>query len=907
MKILGRHMLKKLKVKMLKKEQPVLLPKGGRRSGRDGRKVKNLAPTAMMLPPLMPQQLLQQRINLLCLLAYHLLMLELLLVLLLVKKKSMSERFPKQNRGEYFVPLWRKKRNLFKNANKEDIMMAYDGEASAYSCSNPVQFECNKAVSYQFTFEDELEQRTKNYVIVIELVKRLPLHVLLDHVKKSTQMSSMPAQCSNIFQMLEVMFNYYSSVKYEVSARNRFFSQSNRIFGQNYAVSGIKEGVVGFFSSLRPVEGWKDAGVLMLNVDVAHAAFYRTQHLMDFLGQFNIRPRPGSRDNLDSSQIKKITNELIKKDIRIVTTHTSFKRRYKVTGISDKTPQTHTFQCSPDGKTTNVEQYFRDRYNYQIRFPHLQCLKVGNQGNHMPMEVCEIAPNQRVKGELTGLETAEFIKQTAVPPHVRLNQVKNVMAQNRFDLDPVLKQLGVSVSDKPESVEGRVLPPPMVEMANSKTVMPVKGVWDVRGNFFNKTGQLDKWAAIDFSQRGQRTLPDFIGMLQATGRRLGLVTAPPLTVLPRADPYRPSVALNEIMHRYKEVNLILCVIENGDTYKMIKGTGDRELHVITQCVLAKNVFKCSPATVSNLLFKINAKLGGINHFSTYNDPTVGPSFKQLFVEPVLVMGADVNHPPAHDKSTPSLVAVVGSLDRNATKYALEVRHQEHRKEMIVDMKNVTVNLMKQFRNKTGSVPKRIIMFRDGVSESQFVQMLRNEMRDMRAACTSLHKDFKPAITFICVQKRHHTRLYCQDSRDGVGKSGNVPPGTVVDSHITHKTEADFYLCSHQGIQGTSKPSHYTVLWDDSDFTMNQLQILTYALCHNYSRCSRSVSIPTPAYYAHLAAFRAKVHLEGSQGNDSDRWSQSASEGHDCAYPDEDLKRATFVDINTALSDRMYYV
>ena len=31
------------------------------------------------------------------------------------------------------------------------------------------------------------------------------------------------------------------------------------------------------------------------------------------------------------------------------------------------------------------------------------------------------------------------------------------------------------------------------------------------------------------------------------------------------------------------------------------------------------------------------------------------------------------------------------------------------------------------------------------------------------------------------------------------------------------------------------------------------------LCHLYSRCERSVSYPTPTYYAHLAAFRAREH------------------------------------------------
>jgi eukaryotic translation initiation factor 2C len=97
----------------------------------------------------------------------------------------------------------------------------------------------------------------------------------------------------------------------------------------------------------------------------------------------------------------------------------------------------------------------------------------------------------------------------------------------------------------------------------------------------------------------------------------------------------------------------------------------------------------------------------------------------------------------------------------------------------------------------------------------------------------------------------------------------------VDVGITHPTEFDFYLCSHAGIQGTSRPSHYHVLWDDNGFAADELQCLTYQLCHTYVRCTRSVSIPAPAYYAHLVAFRARYHL--IEKMEHDRMSQVDSE------------------------------
>jgi hypothetical protein len=72
------------------------------------------------------------------------------------------------------------------------------------------------------------------------------------------------------------------------------------------------------------------------------------------------------------------------------------------------------------------------------------------------------------------------------------------------------------------------------------------------------------------------------------------------------------------------------------------------------------------------------------------------------------------------------------------------------------------------------------------------------------------------------------------------RSGNVLPGTVIDTGVVHCSEWDFYLNSHSGIHGTSKAAHYNVLVDEVGFGADGLQLLTYWLCYLYCRCTRCV-------------------------------------------------------------------
>ena len=264
---------------------------------------------------------------------------------------------------------------------------------------------------------------------------------------------------------------------------------------------------------------------------------------------------------------------------------------------------------------------------------------------------------------------------------------------------------------------------------------------------------------------------------------------------------------------FQGLQLIMAVLpgKDKDLYAEIKRVGDSVVGIPTQCVQLKLVQQAKDQVCVNISLKINSKLGGINQ-------VIDPSVKSpVFREPTIVFGADVTHPspsptePTKSNGIPSIAAVVASMDANATKYQARVRAQRHEKgrgaqEIINDLAAIVRELLIEFYKANGKLkPSKIIFYRDGVSEGQFDQVLAHEVRAVQEACIKLEKEYRPRITFIVVQKRHHTRLFCENRGDETGKARNVPPGTTVDSGITHPYEFDFYLCSHFGIQ---VPVHY---------------------------------------------------------------------------------------------------
>jgi len=730
------------------------------------------------------------------------------------------------------------------------IKPVYDGRDSLYTIEPiPSVGETDK-LKLEVTLAAP-DGRERAFAVDIKFEHKISLYDLLSSIEGRAR--EVPEDAAFA---LDVVLRHLPSMLYTPVGRS-FFSPPTNYY---HPLGGGREVWFGFHQSVRPSH-WK----MTLNIDVSATAFYKAQPVIDFMAELLDLRNLEDGIQLNDTQRSRLAKEM--KGLKIEITHSQIARKYRVCNLTRRSAQ---MQCFPlqleNGQTVEctVAKFFMDKYRMRLKFPGLPCLQVGQEHKHtyLPMEVCRIVAGQRCLKKLTDMQTSTMIKATARSAPDREREIRNLISKADFNNDPFIKEFGLEVSQRMMDTPGRVLNPPKLEYGarNSRTfTVPSQGVWDMRGKQFYEGTTIKDWAIACFTPQQSvkpQDLKNFVDRLTQISTDLGMrIQREPCFCKYIHDASNVQPMFNYLRKEFVDLQLIVVVLP-GKTpvYAEVKRMGDSVLGIATQCIKSKNVTRTTAQMLSNLCLKINAKLGGIN---TILVPENRP---KLFREPVIFMGATVTHPPAGDNKKPSIAALVASVDGHPSSYTATVRIQQARKDVISSLTWMVKDSLINFYRKTAFKPHRIVMYRDGVSEGQFQNVLQNELLAIRQACVELEEGYRPGITFIVVQKRHHTRLFCADQRDQSGRSGNVPAGTTVDSNITHPTDNDFYLCSHQGIQGTSRPSYYRCLWDDNNLSADELQTLTYQLCHTYARCTRSVSIPAPAYYAHLVAIRARYHI-----------------------------------------------
>ncbi|KIM49646.1 hypothetical protein M413DRAFT_113312 [Hebeloma cylindrosporum] len=680
----------------------------------------------------------------------------------------------------------------------------------------------------------------------------------------------------------------------------------------------------GVFQSVRPT-----LGRMILTVDTSVAAVYRDGSLMnvvmDFFGAR--APRELVMDHQDP-RFKRLEKFLNK--VRVEVRTGSGGQRSRVKTIRGLEPMAGEFQfTNSNDELLTVKDYFQRFYNLRIEHSRIVGIRLSGRSGRddvVPLELCRVLPGQLYKKKLPEELTKEMVTFSSVRPHDRQRMIQAEALNFRSEF---IVESGMELDKRLLTVNAKVLRTPGIKFhPEQRTLVPEKGGWNVKAQKLNNPNPLRCWGVLNFCT-GSLSIQDCMKRLErglaTCCMNLGIEVNPPLAghegrshdvkrslqevvdtaigVGQRTWGVSPEEAFQRVM-RY----LIIIVIlpdKAGPIRNSVKHWGDTERGIATNCLRLDKVLKANDQYWNNVAIKLNARLGGCN--STAESPVM----HQLKTQPFMIMGADVGHPgPGEQK--PSITSLTFSYDKNATQYVALTSIQPPRMEIISDLEHFITKAMLVYAGRNPP-PTRIIFFRDGVSEGEYEQVAQQEIKAITDAIDKLWaskniKVAKPLLTFIVVGKRHHAVFFpAVAPPPNDPHKGNCPPGSVIDSEITHPTVRDFYLQSHGAIQGTSRSSHYIVLKDDNfNFNLQVIQELSYALCHVYAKATRSVSIPAPVYYADLVCSRGAFHMDpmalGFQFDDSASTASGSSQTFDL-----EAWKSAFKPLHPGLCERMYFL
>ncbi|KAI9448012.1 Piwi-domain-containing protein [Lactarius indigo] len=655
-------------------------------------------------------------------------------------------------------------------------------------------------------------------------------------------------------------------------APNLRYPSNARSFLTDREMRNIGGGIVlwrGYFQSLRPA-----IGRMVINIDISTGAMYMPGPLIDVA--LAILGRPGNPNALaprqglpDRERIR--LQRFITPGLKVTTTYdqqdpNQVPRLRGVKKLSKEGARDLTFELT-GGQTTTVADYFQIVLNRPLHFPDAICVELSS-GALIPFELCRVPPGQIMRKQVPPEMTNSVLEFATKRPNDRLGSIVNGLGVLEYGQSEYVREFGMNVANEPIRIQARVLRAPTMRYHQSSELpraSPRDGAWNLIDKRMFTPSSVAHWMVIIYERQlrfndqvANQMASDLVRACEAVG----------ISIHPRPAVIKWESGQGNISQQLRIASdecqrlttslptLIVVVLPEGgnDIYSAVKHFGDVTTGVVSQCMKSSKCFRANAQYYANVTLKLNVKLGGVNSVPEPRDI----SFLTNTTIPTIVMGAYVTHPAPGSGDCPSFASLVGSIDTSAVRYVSTMEVQTSRGEIVDAMESMSTYVLTQYRGATGTYPERILLYRKGVSEGQFATVIQDELPLIRSACKKL--GFNPTITLIIVSKPRHVRFFPRSENEG-DRSGNCPAGMVVDSDVVNPVEFEFYLQSHGGVLGTSRPTRYNVLVDENRFTADGLQALSYALCHIYACATRSVSIPAPVYYAKLVCSRSKHHFD----------------------------------------------
>lgn len=536
--------------------------------------------------------------------------------------------------------------------------------------------------------------------------------------------------------------------------------------------------------------------------------------------------------------------------LRVKTTHDG--AHYTIEKFMEVSVRQQEFEY--EKRTVSVYDYFRNvKRCKEALNPVLPAVKMVSSAQvhiYLPLEVLVVVPG-KTYDKAMGRDTQKRVVQYSTKsPNQKFRELerKAELYRSYVNKDRILGSS--NIANSLEEVKGKILNAPSIVLGHGKKQNGCRG-W--RFGSLREPTSLGKWALVNWCRQNSSANTEFSDKMTSACVENGIVFHNP-DVTYGGNISNLSVTFENM--KGKGVELIFVLSDNKldpEIYNKVKYYSDVHIGAQSQVLVSRTLGKRDG--MQNTLLKVNAKRGGTNWIASSGQLTGTKGAARE--ETILILGADVTH-PLNAEGGNSYAALVGSTDKNNVKFAGRAVQQDGTQEIIHNIDEMFFNMYgdNSMALKVRDA-KHVIMFRDGVSDSQYEHVLKKEVPKLKSAMAKVMPG--ATLTYIIVTKRHHTKFSDARTREGKELVQNIQSGTVVEEKITISEYPQFYLCSHQGFLGTSKPGMYTVLKNEGGWHTESLQGYILQHCHSFARCAKPIGIIHSVQYAHLLASRAKIH------------------------------------------------
>ena len=596
---------------------------------------------------------------------------------------------------------------------------------------------------------------------------------LFDFVRSSQPGATYTAS-KDIVQAMNIVFARAPHFHRQIVkvGQNKFYPFHDRYVGRHdleqvHELGQTLQALRGAYSSIR-----LGPSRVLVNINVACGAFFKEGLLSDLM----MAVLPHSSDLQNRFKLKQM--EKLLKGLRVITTYT--KSEEKTAEDKAKTVQkVHTIyslaekprlgansrevkfstrdEASGQEQMISVEEYFKSHHNIHLKAPVGPVVNVGskNEPVYLPPEICYVHGGQPARTILSPAQTAEMIRFAARPPNFIAQSVEGpslkIFQVSDAEQKDSIGQFGLQQVTQMLTVPARVLPP--VPITFNRLVTPIDGQWNLRGVKFYQGARMGKFSGLEI--RGQNRQPltgnfgatfaQVVDELKRYGMQIEDTLRPsnPITVPGPHDSKNWAKIASQVDNALKElavkgVKWLLVSIpeENSFLYSAIKTPADTKYGIQTVVIQDKNAAKINQSQgqhagrsdlglVANLALKFCGKAGGTCW-------ALDRGGLEVVGNDTMLVGLDVTHPsPGSRESAPSVAAIVASVDQQLSSWPGNLCVQKGGQEMVEKLTELMVERLRLWQKKhKNELPKKIIMFRDGVSEGQFSKVLNTEYPSM---------------------------------------------------------------------------------------------------------------------------------------------------------------------------------